>query len=222
MKANRKALLGLLVCLGSAAASAQVAPNNQGDIGLFTMPTADMPRPDQLTLGLYGWKEQLLAGNLALLNGFVVMRDVAHDPRELGAGHITGAAIVARTGDEWYEVEREWRHVRAWSPWRGQLDLETWPRGTRMVDLAASVRSRGPIVLTVMQDGAVLWRSAIMPHPRPMKLEMSCRVRDGHGRLELLASPFGQLEPPVVPDRPPIFAIEDLRFVAPGRDQSRR
>ena len=65
MKANRKALLGLIVCATSAIASAQIAPNNQGDIGLFTMPSADTPRAGQVTLGLYGWNEKLTAGNLA-------------------------------------------------------------------------------------------------------------------------------------------------------------
>ena len=49
MKVKRAALLGLLVCLVGATASAQLAPNNQGDIGLFTMPTADSPRAGQLT-----------------------------------------------------------------------------------------------------------------------------------------------------------------------------
>jgi outer membrane protein OmpA-like peptidoglycan-associated protein len=64
MKAKRSALLSLLICLAGASAFAQIAPNNQGDIGLFTMPTADNPRAGQLTLGLYGWLERLVAGEL--------------------------------------------------------------------------------------------------------------------------------------------------------------
>ena len=64
MKAKRTALLGILLCLTGAAAFGQIAPNNVGDIGLFTMPTADGPRPGQLTLGFYGWKEPLVAGDL--------------------------------------------------------------------------------------------------------------------------------------------------------------
>ncbi|MEP6471145.1 MAG: OmpA family protein [Acidobacteriota bacterium] len=64
MKAKRSALLALLFCLVGASAFAQIAPNNQGDIGLFTMPTADNPRAGQLTLGLYGWLERLVAGEL--------------------------------------------------------------------------------------------------------------------------------------------------------------
>ena len=64
MKAKRTALLGILVCLMGATAFGQTAPNNVGDIGLFTMPTADNPRAGQLSLGFYGWKEQLVAGDL--------------------------------------------------------------------------------------------------------------------------------------------------------------
>jgi outer membrane protein OmpA-like peptidoglycan-associated protein len=64
MKVKRSALLSLLFCLAGASAFAQIAPSNQGDIGLFTMPTADNPPAGQLTLGLYGWLERLVAGEL--------------------------------------------------------------------------------------------------------------------------------------------------------------
>jgi len=69
MMAKRTALLGMLICLTSVAAFGQVgavvvAPTNQGDIGLLTMPTADNPRAGQFTFGLYGWLEQRVAGPL--------------------------------------------------------------------------------------------------------------------------------------------------------------
>jgi outer membrane protein OmpA-like peptidoglycan-associated protein len=64
MKAKRTALLGVLACLVGAAASAQLAPDNGGDIGLFTMPTADQPQPGHFTLGTYAWLQQLTAGSL--------------------------------------------------------------------------------------------------------------------------------------------------------------
>jgi hypothetical protein len=160
----------------------------------------------------------LLVGNLTVLNGLLVLQDVPHDPHELAAGHVGGAAIVARTSGEWYGVEREWRHAVAWSPWRGQIDLETWPRDTRALDLEASVRSREPIVLSVWQDEALLWRSTIFPgFTRPMKLAVSCRVREGRARLEFRAGPIGQVDPPDGHDRAPVFAIGDLRFAAVPR-----
>ena len=57
MMAKRTALLGMLICLTGVTAFGQVAavavaPTSQGDIGLFTMPTADNPRAGQFTLGL--------------------------------------------------------------------------------------------------------------------------------------------------------------------------
>src|SRR6202158_5412290 len=67
MMAKRTALLGMLICLTGVAAFGQVgvvAPNSQGDIGLFTMPTADNPRAGQFTLGMYGWLDQRVGGPL--------------------------------------------------------------------------------------------------------------------------------------------------------------
>jgi len=111
MKANRKALLGLLVCLTSAAASAQIAPNNQGDIGLFTMPTADTPLAGQLTLGLYGWKEQLIAGNLAFTDTNDRSRLYSHWAGEasIGLGLTRGWTIFASAGEDRFESRGGWR-----------------------------------------------------------------------------------------------------------------
>ena len=70
MMAKRTALLGMLICLTAFAAVAQpvtppiVAPNSRGDIGLFTMSTADNPRAGQFTLGFYGWYQPRIAGQL--------------------------------------------------------------------------------------------------------------------------------------------------------------
>ncbi len=65
--AKRTVLLGMLIGLVGAAAFAQpavIAPNAGGDIGLFTMTTADGPRAGQLTLGLYGWYLPRTAGQI--------------------------------------------------------------------------------------------------------------------------------------------------------------
>jgi len=68
--AKRTLLLGLSICLTAVSVFGQgvgvgvVAPNSGGDIGLFTMSTADNPRAGQFTLGLYGWYERRLAGPL--------------------------------------------------------------------------------------------------------------------------------------------------------------
>ncbi len=65
MMAKRTALLGMLICATSLAALGQpvvVAPQIGGDIGLFTMPTADNPRAGQFTLGMYAFYQPQIAG----------------------------------------------------------------------------------------------------------------------------------------------------------------
>ncbi len=111
MKVKRSALAGLLICLAGATAYAQIAPDNQGDIGLFTMPTADSPRAGQLTLGLYGWKEQLTAGNLPFSNTDVRTREYSQWAGEgsLGLGLTRNWSIFASAGEDRFESRGGWR-----------------------------------------------------------------------------------------------------------------
>ncbi|HWZ86518.1 MAG TPA: OmpA family protein [Thermoanaerobaculia bacterium] len=66
MTSKRTVLLGMLICLTGAAAAfgqpAVIAPTTGGDVGLFTMSTADSPRAGQFTLGFYGWYATRTAG----------------------------------------------------------------------------------------------------------------------------------------------------------------
>ena len=65
MMAKRTVLLGMLICATSVAAFGQpaaIAPNVGGDVGLFTMSTADNPRAGQFTLGMYAWYQPQIAG----------------------------------------------------------------------------------------------------------------------------------------------------------------
>jgi hypothetical protein len=65
MMAKRTALLGMLICATSVAASGQpvaVAPNVGGDVGLLTMSSGDNPRAGQFTLGMYAWYQPQIAG----------------------------------------------------------------------------------------------------------------------------------------------------------------
>ncbi|PYQ66832.1 MAG: hypothetical protein DMF54_06610 [Acidobacteria bacterium] len=108
MKVKRSALLGLLVCLTAATAAAQIAPNNQGDIGLFTMPTADSPRAGQLTLGFYGWKEQLVAGDLPIDAPFRT-RLYSHGEGSIGLGLTDHWSIFVSAGADRFESRGGWR-----------------------------------------------------------------------------------------------------------------
>lgn len=111
MKAKRTALLGMVACAISAALSAQIAPSTSGDIGLLTMPTADTPRAGQLTLGVYGWKEQLAAGNLFLGNSDFRSRLYSHWAGEvsLGLGVTENWTVWASGGEERFENRGGWR-----------------------------------------------------------------------------------------------------------------
>lgn len=110
MKAKRTALLGMLVCLAGAAASAQMAPNNQGDIGLFTMPTADSPRPGQVTFSAYGWMEQLVAGNLAFMSTDVRDRLYRHLAGEgsIGLGLAKHWSVFVSAGADQFKSSSGW------------------------------------------------------------------------------------------------------------------
>lgn len=105
MKVKRAALLGLFVCLIGASASAQIAPSAQGDIGLFTMPSADTPRMGELTFGLYGWKEQLVAGNLAFSDTEMRRRLYSHWAGEasVGLGLTENWTVFASAGEEKFQ-----------------------------------------------------------------------------------------------------------------------
>ena len=111
MKVKRAALLGLLACLIGASASAQIAPGNTGDIGLFTMPTADTPRAGMLTFGVYGWKEQLIAGNLAFSDTDARRRLYSHWAGEasIGLGLTDHWTVFGSAGEEKFQSRGGWR-----------------------------------------------------------------------------------------------------------------
>ena len=96
MMAKRTALLGMLICLTGVAAYGQVAvaPTNQGDIGLLTMPTADNPRAGQFTFGVYGWLEQRVAGPL----------QVGDSDRIRVYDHLAGEATFGLGLTRWWSI----------------------------------------------------------------------------------------------------------------------
>jgi outer membrane protein OmpA-like peptidoglycan-associated protein len=112
MKATRTALLATLLCLVAAAASqAQPAPNNGGDFGLFTMPTAAGPRAGQLVVGVYAWKEQLVAGNMPGFANSDLSRLYYHSAGSfaLGLGLTDRWSIFAAPGIDHWASRGGWR-----------------------------------------------------------------------------------------------------------------
>ena len=160
----------------------------------------------------------LLVGNLAVLHGVTILQQAPNDPHELVAARVNGAAIVGRTDERWFPAEHTWRHASAWSPSESDMDLETWPHDDRQVHLRASVQSRGSVVLTVTQDGALLWRSTLLP--KPFTMDITCTVRGGHGRLAFTTNTPGSPNSPSPPGGPggpsgvndPVFQLTDVRF----------
>jgi hypothetical protein len=160
----------------------------------------------------------LLLGNLAVLHGVTILQQAPNDPHELVAARVHGAAVVGQTDERWFPIERTWRDRSAWSPSASGMDLETWPHDDRPVHLRASVQSRGPgntVVLSVMQDGTLLWRSTLLP--KPFTMELTCQVHAGHGHLAFTTNvpgasltPPGPLRGPGVED--PVFELTDVRF----------
>jgi len=111
MTAKRTALLGMFLCGAALTASAQIAPSTSGDIGLITVHTADTPRAGSLTLGLYGWKEDQVAGNLAFFNTEPQARLYGHWAGEfsLGLGLTDDWTIWASGGADRFESRGGWR-----------------------------------------------------------------------------------------------------------------
>ena len=110
MKAKRAALLGLVLCTFGATASAQLAPTLSGDIGLFTIPTADTPLAGHWTFGAYGWKEQLIAGNLAFQDTDFRHRLYSHWAGEgsIGVGVTDNWTLFMSAGEERFESRGGW------------------------------------------------------------------------------------------------------------------
>lgn len=110
MKAKRTALLGMLACLTGAAASAQMATNNQGDIGLFTMPTADSPRAGEVTFSAYSWQQELVAGNLAFMSKDVKNRIYRYWASEgsIGLGLAKHWSVFLSAGVDQYKSQGTW------------------------------------------------------------------------------------------------------------------
>ena len=132
MKAKRSALLALVLCLVGASAFAQIAPNNQGDIGLFTMPTADNPRAGQLTLGLYGWLERLVAGELPT--------DADHLTRLYNHWAVEGSVGMGLT-DHWsIFASAGWEDRKNRGGWRGGIVNGLTYLGDFDIDEARKVR----------------------------------------------------------------------------------
>ena len=155
----------------------------------------------------------LLLGNLTVFAGFVALRDVPSDPRELAALNASGTACLARTGAGWSGREEHGRHRWSWCSGNGSVTLEAWPRTSAPVQLAFSLRAVTPRTVIVRQDGRELWRASVgttlSPHTVPL------RIAHGQATLEFFSDAPPQREGAGPDARDLSFALYDLRLTLP-------
>jgi outer membrane protein OmpA-like peptidoglycan-associated protein len=156
MKAKRSALLALVFCMVGASAFAQIAPNNQGDIGLFTMPTADNPRGGQLTLGFYGWLERLVAGELPT--------DADHVTRLYNHWAVEGSVGYGLT-DRWsIFASAGWEERESRGGWRGGIVNGLRYLGPFTIDEGRKVRIGTKVNLVTDADASFRLAGYVAAH----------------------------------------------------------
>lgn len=156
----------------------------------------------------------LLIGNLTIFSGFVALRDVPRDTRELASlssFNATGAACIARIGDGWFGVETHGNHTWSWTSRRGTITLEAWPRTNAPMQLEFSVRALSARNVLVLQDGREIGRA-----PADAKLSrhtVPLTVVQGRATIEFVSDSPGVREGPNPDARELAFALYDLRLV---------
>ena len=155
----------------------------------------------------------LLLGHLTVFAGFVALRDVPSDPRELASLNTAGTAGLARTGAGWSGREEHGRHHWSWCSGRGSVTVEAWPRTSASVQLAFSLRAVAPRTVIVRQDGRELWRAAVGPTLSPHTLPL--RLTHGQATLEFFSDAPPQREGAGPAARDLSFALYDLRLTLP-------
>jgi hypothetical protein len=158
----------------------------------------------------------LILGNLTVPAGFVALRDVPADSRELASlssFNRSGTACIARVGEGWFGREESRSHHWSWCSGRGTLTLEAWPRATAPVQLDFSLRAMTPRTVIVRQDGREVWRGSVgqtlSHHTVPLQIER------GRATIELVSDTPGVRESPNADARELAFALYDLRLTLP-------
>jgi hypothetical protein len=159
------------------------------------------------TCAAWGW---LVAGNLSVFSGVLMMTDVHRDPNELAAARIGDAGVVARSGAGWFGLEHSLRHRWSWSDGHGAVQIETWPRETHTLRLEFGLRGFTPCLVTVSQDGVVLWRGPAGLERAPVAFDVP--VRRGAARLEFMTDSPAMPVAPGPDARRLAFAVYDLRI----------
>jgi Glycosyltransferase family 87 len=128
----------------------------------------------------------ILIGNLTVVQGLVSFRDLPErDKFEINAVRSLTSAGIIREGPGWFGPEHSPRHDWWWTPGRGRLSLEVWPRDRAHMTLHVSLLSVVIRKATIAQDGAKIWSGTIGPVSTPVTVVAD--VRDGRAELDFFS-----------------------------------
>jgi hypothetical protein len=124
----------------------------------------------------------ILFGNLTVVQGLVSFRDLPErDKFEISAVRSLTSAGIVREGPGWFGPEHSPTHDWMWTPDRGRLSLEVWPRDRSHVWLHVSLTSSVTRKASITQDGVTRWSGTIGPVATPVTIEAGLR----NGRADL-------------------------------------
>ncbi|HUR58014.1 MAG TPA: hypothetical protein VM029_09925 [Opitutaceae bacterium] len=128
-----------------------------------------------------GWA-WLAGGGLTVFSGVLALWQVPVDPRELASGHYTHGVFVARVDSGWFGVEHLRRNAWAWTGDRGDLVIETAPRGSLPMLVRLKLGAMSPREVEVRAGATVLWHGIVNEKPAWIEIPSVPRER---GRIEL-------------------------------------
>lgn len=160
-----------------------------------------------------GWL-WLIAGNLPILAGLLVLRDIPRQPNELVAQDLGATVAVVRFETDWYGREEDRRRVWLWAAQRGTLTLETLPPAGGALELEFGLRSLAPRTVILRADGREIWRGETGDKRTAHRVTLPAGL-SRHAKLE-----FSTDTPPVLEGgggRPLGFALYDPRLALAKR-----
>ena len=128
-----------------------------------------------------GWA-WLAGGSLTVFSGVLALWHVPIDAREVAAGGYTHGTFVARVDSGWFGVERLRRNTWSWSGERGNLVIETSPRGSLPMRVRLKLGAISPREVEVRAGPTVLWHGTVTEKPAWIEMPSVPRER---GRIEL-------------------------------------
>jgi hypothetical protein len=152
----------------------------------------------------------LVAGNLTVASGLLMLKDVPDDPHELAGTRVGAIKLAVETPAEgWYGVEHTSRHRWAWSSGRAELRLQAWPRQTAFCELTCTLRGFAPCNVTVRDGETVLWRGEVGTTRVPITVPVA--LHEGRASLAFMTETPGAPESPSPGARRLAFAVYDVQ-----------